>query len=82
LKQERGFTASDRAADADGERAARKIAGERRVAFMKVTRMIEMFVRVTVRTVIVAVGMRVCMHRRLGLKKSGIKAVVRALPDV
>jgi hypothetical protein len=55
LKEESGFAAADGAANADSEGAAGKVARERGVALVKMARMIEGFVGVAVRAVIVRV---------------------------
>jgi hypothetical protein len=48
FEHQRGFTAADRAADADRESAPRKIAVERLVSFMEMTGVVEVFVSVAV----------------------------------
>jgi hypothetical protein len=79
LQEQRCLAAAHRSADSDGEGAFRKIAVDRRIAVVEMAGVIEMFVRVAVRAVIV--GMRMRVHGS-GLKKARVEAVVSALPDV
>jgi|GEM_PF-6109532 len=67
-KHERGLSASHWAAHANGKRASAEIAFQRHDSFVEVTRMIEMLVRVAMRTVLLLVVLVV--HTCLALKKS------------
>jgi hypothetical protein len=70
LEHQRGFAAADRTAHPNGEGAPREIAMERLIAFVEMAGVIERFVGVAVRAVIVIVLMMVVAHGKSGLKKA------------